>query len=111
MNYTTNCQKENLRAIRSFLSERLSQLNISSIEKHQLILATDEACANAIIHGNNCDKNRELCVEVEITDFDITIEIYDIGSYRPNERVSETRDIRQNIRAKQKGGLGLRLMH
>lgn len=111
MNYTTPCSTEQLRCIRNFISQQIAQTALSEQERHQVILAVDEACANAIIHGNACDDNRNLCLEIDVKKDKIAIEIYDIGNYRPNEMNWAARNIRNNIRQKKKGGMGLRIIH
>ena len=47
------CSKKNLGEIRKFISDSLEEVDLDSKTKSALILAIDEACANAIIHGNN----------------------------------------------------------
>lgn len=110
-NYTTPCVTKKLAAIRSFINQQLNQAALSEQEKHQVVLAIDEACANAMIHGNSCDKNRELKVELEILADKIIIEIYDVGDYHPNEVEWSSRNLMENIRSRRKGGMGLRLIH
>lgn len=111
INYSTPCSTDKLSDIRSFVTDQLANTDFSDTEKYQIVLAIDEACANAIIHGNQCDGRRRLKIEIEVTRELISVEIYDIGNYRPNQAHHSPCDIRENIRTKQKGGLGLRLMH
>jgi len=112
INYTTSCSKTQLSNIRTFITQQLAPLQLSAIEKNQLVLAIDEACANAIIHGNLCNHQRTLQIELEINTSEIIIEIFDIGNYRPNEMNFMPRDfIDDCIKNKRKGGLGLQLMH
>ncbi len=111
--YKTPCSKKQLYNIRQFLAGHLRETTMSSKECHQIVLAVDEACANAIIHGNQCDSNRELQVELSITKKQVAIEIYDVGNYFPDESALKWSDqnLQNSIRNKQKGGLGLRLIH
>ncbi len=112
--FKTECSKTQLCEIRKFVANHLEDTNLVSKEKYQIILAIDEACANAIIHGNNCDTSRELQVELELTKEKLGIEIYDVGNYSPKEKDFnwETNDIiKESIRHKKKGGLGLKLMY
>jgi serine/threonine-protein kinase RsbW len=109
--YTTTCSTEKLSDIRSFVQEQLQQVPLSDLEKKQVVLAVDEACANAIIHGNRCDASRSLHLALDIEPQQINIEISDIGSFRPNETNWRSRSINDQIRQRSKGGLGLRLMH
>ncbi len=112
--FKTACTKQHLYKIRKFVAVHLEKTNLISKEKYQIILAIDEACANAIIHGNNCDQSRELQVELILTSDKLDIEIYDVGNYLPKEKDAhwETEDIiKDSIQNKKKGGLGLKLMY
>ena len=113
INYSSPCTTDNLGEIRSFIADQLQKTDFSDNEKYQIVLAIDEACANAIIHGNQCDRRRKLKIEMDIHPDYISVEIYDIGDYRPNQtpHTQLSRDIHDNIRSRSKGGLGLRLMH
>ncbi len=111
INYSTPCCTDNLCHIRSFLSKQLDDTNLSMTDRNKVVLAVDEACANAIIHGNECDQKRRLKVELQIARDTICVEIYDVGNYRPNQNDFSRRDIQENIRNRKKGGLGLMLMH
>ncbi len=111
INYSTPCCTDNLCHIRSFLSKQLDNTNLSATDQNKVVLAVDEACANAIIHGNECDQGRRLKVELEIGDNNIRVEIYDVGNYHPNQMDFSGRDIQENIRTRKKGGLGLVIMH
>lgn len=111
INYSTPCCTDNLCHIRSFLSKQLDDTNLSMTDRNKVILAVDEACANAMIHGNDCDQKRRLKVELQIASDTIQVDIYDVGNYRPNQHDFSRRDIQENIRNRKKGGLGLMLMH
>lgn len=97
--------------MRSFVASQLAQTQLSETDKAQIVLAIDEACSNAIIHGNNCDKNRLLQLTIDFYQEEIRIEISDIGEQLPTTPKSTDFDIQQNITNKSKGGLGLRLIH
>jgi serine/threonine-protein kinase RsbW len=110
--YTISCSKDRLSEIRGFVREQLAQLHISDVEKNQIVLAVDEACANAIIHGNNCDDSKQLKLFIEIGASKLKVEISDVGSFRPNELNWSTREaVSESLRQKNRGGLGLPLMN
>ena len=111
INYSTPCCTDNLCHIRSFLAKQLNGTNLSMTDQNKVVLAVDEACANAIIHGNDCDQGRRLKVELKIEADNIQVDIYDVGDYCPNQSDISRRDIQDNIRNRRKGGLGLMLMH
>lgn len=110
--YTTSCSTESLADIRGFVSKHLANLALSELEKSQVILAVDEACANAIIHGNACDKQRELHLSMEIDPSALQVEITDIGTPPPfTSAPTSPLNIAEFICQKRKGGLGQRLIY
>ncbi|OWY17205.1 ATP-binding protein [Sphingobacteriales bacterium UPWRP_1] len=110
--YTTSCSKDRLAEIRTFVAGQLEQLHLSEVEKNQIILAVDEACANAIIHGNNCDDSKNLKLLLEIGNNNLKVEISDVGNFRPHEMNWTSREaISDSVRNHRRGGLGLPLMH
>ncbi|MCS7076138.1 MAG: ATP-binding protein [Bacteroidia bacterium] len=100
----------NLSQIRAFVSDTLKEYSIRSEIREQIILATDEACANTIIHSNNCCTERfiELSLNV-IPEQKVAIQITDMGKkpVLPNEIEI---NIEENIRSSKRGGMGLYLM-
>lgn len=110
MQYTVPCLKECLYEIRSFVANQLIETKLSETEKSQIILAIDEACSNAIIHGNKCDKNRMLKLTIDVCQEELKVEISDIGEQLPTTPPDADFDIQENIANKMKGGLGLRLI-
>jgi len=109
--FSTICSREKLAEIRSFLHTVLAGLEIAQGIKDEIILAVDEACANAIIHGNQCDATRPLQLEVNLNEDKLSVEIFDVGDSHFNAEAWRDKDINEIIRNKQKGGLGLKLMY
>lgn len=105
-----NCDLKNLSDIRAFVAESLSEYDIRTDIREQLVLATDEACANTIIHSNNCCAERiiELTLDI-IPDQKVAIRIVDTGKTPdlPNEIQI---NIQENVRCGRRGGMGLYLM-
>lgn len=105
-----SCDLKNLSDIRAFVAEALSEYAIRTEIREQLILATDEACANTIIHSNHCCSERfiELSLNV-IPEQKVAIQITDAGKMPelPNEVQI---NIEENIRCSKRGGMGLYLM-
>ncbi|MCS7028618.1 MAG: ATP-binding protein [Bacteroidia bacterium] len=100
----------NLSDIRAFVADTLKEYAIRSEIREQVILAIDEACANTIIHSNNCCSDRflELTLNV-IPEQKIAVQITDTGSkpVLPNEVQI---NLEENIRTSKRGGMGLYLM-
>jgi len=92
-----------------FVREQLKELEFSEKDKYQIVLAVDEACANAIIHGNKCDAVRQLSIEWVVSKVSLKIRIQDVGSFPQN--IKPVIDIQKHIKLKQKGGLGLFIIH
>lgn len=111
-NVTTVCSSEAQGEIRAFLANFLESSSISDSEKNQIILAVDEAVANAIIHGHKSDNTRSIQIELDVDDKRITIEIGDIGLFDEEAREEKKKkSMREIIKDKQKGGLGLKLIY
>jgi len=105
-----SCDLKNLSDIRAFVADSLNEYGIRTEIREQLILATDEACANTIIHSNHCCNQRfiELSLDI-IPEQKIAIQITDVGKTPelPNEIQI---NIQENIRCGKRGGMGLYLM-
>ncbi|MBI1192530.1 MAG: ATP-binding protein [Bacteroidetes bacterium] len=108
--YSVICRREELKSIRDRLGAELETHGITGLLRDQVVLAVDEACANAIIHGNDCDENRTIRIEAELREGILTVRIYDVGQFEFDPKLLE-RDIDYFIRNKMKGGLGLKLIH
>lgn len=107
----TVCAKESLKDIRSFIRKSLEKIDFDAKTKSNMVLAVDEASANAIIHGNNCDSRREIRIDFTLTDQKIIIEIFDIGEKDFDQLKFIQRDIEELVKEKSKGGMGLKLMN
>lgn len=108
--FQTHCQRKNLEKVRTFMREALEPYNLSNELQYRIVLAVDEACSNAIIHGNNCNANKKITVELKVDSNRLDVKIYDIGQYSKEVAKQKDPDLRQKIAEKAKGGLGLRLM-
>ena len=111
-NITSICSTETQEEIRSFLTTFLSGAKISASTTNQLILAVDEAVANAIIHGNESDNTRSIQIDIDLNEKRITFEISDIGLFEEiTKQDKKDKDLKTIIKEKQKGGLGLKLIY
>ncbi|MFT7588669.1 MAG: serine/threonine-protein kinase RsbW [Limisphaerales bacterium] len=112
--YSVACRKEELKTLRDLFSDELTTNGISGLLRDQIVLAVDEACANAIIHGNDCDESRKIKLKatlaVDDNDRILTVQVFDVGEFEMNPKLLE-RDIQYFITNRLKGGLGLRLIH
>lgn len=104
------CSTDSLSAIRSFIGAELQNRCIEDTILHRIVAAVDEACANAIIHGNHCDQCRDLAVDVEYSAQCVQIDIYDIGDFNAPSLSANEPNLDYSIRHKKRGGLGLCLI-
>lgn len=110
--FTTRCARANLSEIRRFLHGTLARLDVADPVKQEIVLAVDEACANAIIHGNDCDAAKPLLVEVEKVDDQLVVEISDVGNVTEAElQGHKDKSLEELVEERSKGGLGLKLIY
>jgi serine/threonine-protein kinase RsbW len=111
-NLTTVCNPQAQEEIRSFLNRYFKGLSITDSEKNQVVLAIDEAIANAIEHGSEGNIHKTIQLDLDINEKRILIELSDIGIFDKELREEKLqKDIQEIIREKQKGGLGLKLIY
>jgi serine/threonine-protein kinase RsbW len=68
---------DNLPVIRHFVQEHLRPHIPDAISLNQLTVATEELCANSIIHGNDSDPTQQLRLELRIQRHKLHIYLYD----------------------------------
>jgi serine/threonine-protein kinase RsbW len=109
-NISVPCKKSNLQRIRAFIIDVLREQQLSDVEVHSMVLAVDEVCANLMIHSNNCSPDHSIEVEILIKDGEkIIFDIIDKGSGFDIRKYPEP-DIKEIIKMKKKGGVGLLLV-
>lgn len=112
-NLTTICSIDTQEEIRGFLNNFfLGVDDLTEQKRNQIVLAVDEAIANAIIHGNDSDAEKSIQLDIDINKKRIHIEISDIGLFDEimnNDK--KDKDLKTVIKEKQKGGLGLKLIY
>lgn len=103
------CEKNKLSELRDFLRAELSSAGLSDILQNELILAVEEVCANRIIHTHGCNPTNHLSVKVNKQHDKIIFEIADAGETFNLLEYKEP-DLREVIKDKRKGGLGIKLV-
>lgn len=106
------CSKSKLKTIRSFVDETLGQYTISDVDLNMLVLAVDEICANLIVHSYNTSDAVD-CIELHIKIEEhkgITFDIVDRNNEGFNILNYKEPMLKELIRARRKGGLGLMLV-
>ena len=104
------CSKVNLSLIREFVRSRLSDLDVTGKISDQIVLATDEACANCIIHQHQCDNYSTIEVSIYREEDTLYIEIKDTGKAFPIDQY-EPQQLDELVAKRGKGGLGIQLIH
>lgn len=110
-NLTTVCTNRAQEEIRNFIAVFLQGVEIADTEKNQIVLAIDEAVANAIIHGNEADESKSIQIDLDLNQKRLTIDIHDIGLFDVKQEDKVDKEIAEVIKEKQKGGLGLKLIY
>jgi len=105
-----SCSKTNLKTIRDFVTQYLSQYDLSEIILNQIVLAVDEICANLIIHANKEDPNKFLELVISRVNNQLLIEISDYGISFQQNNYKEP-DIEEHIRIGKKGGVGIAIVN
>jgi serine/threonine-protein kinase RsbW len=112
-NLTTICSIDTQEEIRAFLNRFFAGVDdLTEQKRNQVVLAIDEAIANAIIHGNDSDTEKSIQIDLDVNKKRIRIEISDIGLFDEimnNDK--KDKDLNTVIKEKQKGGLGLKLIY
>lgn len=103
------CNTGQLVVLRNFLEKILNDTPLSEIERHQVILAVEEVCANLIIHSHACNPTTYIELKTRILDGQAIFEIMDFGEGFNILEYQEP-EITQVIKTKRKGGLGIMLV-
>ena len=109
-NFKTSCKREELKEIRNFISEILSEIGLSDVEANQVVLAVDEVCANLIIHSNKCNPNE--CLEIHVEECETKKIIFEIIDYGDGFNYNNYKEpnLEEIVRRRKKGGLGIMLV-
>lgn len=106
------CSKSKLKTIRAFVDETLGQYSISDVDLNMLVLAVDEICANLIVHSYNTTSSSD-CIELHINveeNEGIAFEIVDRNNEGFNIINYKEPMLKELVRSRRKGGLGLMLV-
>ncbi len=103
--------KKHLTEVRKFVRQQLEDINLGNVDKSQIVLAIDEACANAMVHGNQGNKSKSIDIEMSVDTEHLEIKISDDGSNDFDIAKHLSKDIEELVKNKEKGGMGLKLMH
>ena len=100
---------DNLPVIRHFVQQHLRPHLADPIRLNQLTVATEELCANSIVHGNHSDLSQKLRLELRIEKQILHIYLYDPAPpYNLHKYPSPPRLLRKDTN--RPGGLGIYLI-
>lgn len=105
-----SCSKKNLKTIRDFVTQYLSQYDLTDIVLNQIVLAVDEISANLIIHANQEDSSKFMELAIEKENRQLLFEISDNGISFQRSNYKEP-DIEEHIRIGKKGGVGIAIVN
>ncbi|TVR78432.1 MAG: ATP-binding protein [Chitinophagaceae bacterium] len=108
---TTICSTATQSEVRDLLKKFISDLPIDESQQNQIVLAVDEALANAIIHGNHQDPRQNVQIDILYLKDKIRIEMINCGYFDIHEDDKKEKALSDIIVEKQKGGLGLKLIY
>lgn len=70
---------KNLKVLRDYISEKAEICSFTEKQKHDVILAVDEACANIMRHAYSGEKDKEIIVTVDCGQDALTVTLQDFG--------------------------------
>lgn len=107
---TIHSQTDELGRVRQFVREAALHFGFSVKDAEQIVTATDEACANIILHGYNSDPSHHINIGIETNGKSFTVIIDDDGkSYDLRKHVPP--DMKVYLEKRRRGGLGIKLIH
>jgi serine/threonine-protein kinase RsbW len=109
-NLSIKTEKQNLKLVRTFLEKVLKEIQVSDIEANQLILVVDEILANLMIHSAKDNEKKDIDLTITEESGEITFEIYDYNSPFFDLTQHEDANLRELVKQKRKGGMGLTLV-
>lgn len=103
------CSISNLPSVRDFMRSNLRDLEVNGKTSEMLVLAVDEACANAMIHQHNCDGSTFLELALYRNNEQLCIELKDSGKAFPIDTF-EPLSNEDRIKTHARGGMGILLI-
>ena len=108
--YQIGCSLGNLREIRDFIRESISNSLNCQVSTDEIVLALDEMCSNVMIHAHGRNPDHQLMLTVDTTEQGLLVfEITDQGRTFDINAFNEP-GLDQLVHDKRKGGLGIRLV-
>ncbi len=102
-----------LESVRALTGQYLRQHSLSEERIQEVVLAVDEACANAIRHAYENQPTREISLSFREKGACLEVVVADHGRPMPASALarSKSKDKKASAQTVRPGGLGLKLMH
>lgn len=105
-----SCDRENLQAVRHFVTKVLREELFPEEDIPAVVLAIDEVCANLIVHSHQSDPDGLIDLHLKVTPQNVVCEIIDRDSIFYDFSNHRNPDIEQIVREGKNGGVGLMLV-
>ena len=77
---------KNLRIVEKAIDTITAEAGINQENYGKILISTVEAVNNAIIHGNKSDKNKHVCIQIEVKKNILEIKVEDEGNgFKPDK--------------------------
>lgn len=108
--FKVKASTDKLAEVRNFVARNARKHKYSSKDIEDVRLAVDEAFTNIIKHAYNYNENEQVEIELEIDKDQICVSLFDQGKSFESSKYRFP-DVREQIRKKKRGGMGVYLMH
>lgn len=107
--FCVNGSFDELERIREFVYSKAAAFGFSDNDAHYISLAVDEACTNIIKHAYKFADNKKICINIETTKNQLTVNIKDDGPPFNLLNVPAPNMI-EYLRNYNRGGLGIHII-
>jgi serine/threonine-protein kinase RsbW len=98
-----NSERNAIKMVEPYFFELKDELKIKDELFYNMLIAVTEAVNNAIIHGNQCNPQKIVNIQIEVINRDITVIISDEGSGFDPDKVADPREPENLLKANGRG--------
>lgn len=109
-NFKVKASTEKLAEVRNFVANNARRHHYSKKDIEDVRLAVDEAFTNIIKHAYNYNEDEQVEIELDIDPEQICVSLFDQGKSFDTSKYRFP-NVREQIREKKRGGMGVYLMH
>ena len=99
--------KSELRKVENFLSDIFNEYDLSWNKFNKTVLCVSEAVINSIEHGNKYDKRKAVTIQLNCTEDELHVEVYDEGD---GFNLDSIEDPTLNTNIKRESGRGIHII-